>query len=81
MVRFFILTYEFFLIEKIIIIMSHKKKHKRDHEDEDEHRKHYRSEEKEEPAIDPSFDWVGRRDYLTQTFLVDTAMFRSINFF
>jgi hypothetical protein len=51
-----------------------------DHSDEDESRKHHRSkttdEPIEEPAIDPSFNWLDRRDYLTETFLIDNTIFR-----
>ncbi|CAF0816955.1 unnamed protein product [Adineta ricciae] len=69
--------------------MSHtntKKKHKRHHhhsDDEEEEKlcKHHRSKTTdqtiEEPAIDPSFDWLGRRDYLTESYLVNNAMFDS----
>ncbi|CAF3255377.1 unnamed protein product [Rotaria socialis] len=67
--------------------MSHTKKHKRhrhhsdDERDEDEHRKQHRpkpiEQPIEEPAIDPLFDWLSRRDYLTETYLIDTVMFSS----
>ena len=30
----------------------------------------------EDPTIDPSFDWLSRRDYLTETYLSDNAIFR-----
>ncbi|UJR09789.1 hypothetical protein I4U23_014016 [Adineta vaga] len=68
--------------------MSHTKKHKRHHyhsdderDEEKDSRKHQRSKTTEqsieEPAIDPSFDWIHRRDYLTETFLANNAMFDS----
>lgn len=58
---------------------QHKKKHKRhhDHSDDEDSRKHQRSKPVEEPTIDPSFDWLSRRDYLTETFLIDSIMFSS----
>lgn len=62
--------------------MSHTKKHKRydDRDDDnDEYRKHRRSKTIEEPTSDPSFDWLGRRDYLTETYLIDNIMFRYFN--
>jgi hypothetical protein len=54
--------------------------HSDDEREKDEHRKHQRSKTSdppvEEPAVDPSFDWLSRRDYLTETFLIDNVMFR-----
>lgn len=52
-----------------------------DHSDDEDSRKHHRSTTIEEPAIDPSFDWLVRRDYLTETFLSNNLMFKSVKFF
>ncbi|CAF1168729.1 unnamed protein product [Adineta steineri] len=52
--------------------------------DDDKHRKHHRSkttttdQSVEEPTVDPNFDWLNRKDYLTETFLHDNIMFSSL---
>ena len=53
-----------------------------EHSDDEDSRKHNRpTTMMEEPAIDPSFDWLVRRDYLTETFLSNNLMFKSVKFF
>ncbi|CAF1190863.1 unnamed protein product [Adineta steineri] len=54
-----------------------------DDADDDKHRKHHRSktttdQSVEEPTVDPNFDWLNRKDYLTETFLHDNIMFSSL---